>query len=69
MLCRVTYHLDEGDDTILKFLLDHSFGSKSVADLEPDVQLTPSNAAYKGNEECVKFMLDRGIDIDFRREV
>ncbi|KAJ5693638.1 hypothetical protein N7536_004050 [Penicillium majusculum] len=68
LLYKATYHLDENDDTIFKLLLDHGFGSKNVANLEPDVQLSLNNAACKGNEASVKFMLDRGVDIDFRSE-
>lgn len=68
LLCTATYHLNEDDDTIFKALLDHGFGSKNIANLEPGVQLSLNNAAYKGNKARVKVMLDWGVDIDFRSE-
>lgn len=66
-LCSAAYHLDEGDDTILQFLLDRHFGS-SIEDIylkARNCSTELQDAAVNGGEKCVSFIIDQGVDIDF----
>ncbi|KAJ5586944.1 uncharacterized protein N7459_002709 [Penicillium hispanicum] len=65
-ICSATYHLNQGDDTILRFLLDRGFGSSTNVDsLEWHLKAHLTRAARSGREESVRFMLHRGIDVNF----